>query len=143
VPKRFKLKYHNPEPAIRSTKESGDQSEEKLIENQEQNKKHRVSLYAQALKEAEKLDFETADNVDGIDDEIKLLRVKIKTMLMNDPENVKLIMQAANMVARLVKERYNMDKGQKKGLKNAIKNLIKDVGLPVGVAMINKKLGNE
>jgi hypothetical protein len=106
-------------------------------------KDKKISLYAQALSAAEKLDFETAGNVDGIDDEIKLMRIKIKAILIKEPQNIKLLMQAAKIVANMVEEKYNMDKGQNKGLINAVKNLVKDVGLQVGVAMINKKLGND
>jgi|WetSurMetagenome_2_1015567.scaffolds.fasta_scaffold131743_2 hypothetical protein len=107
------------------------------------NKDKKTSLYVEALQAAEKLDFEAEDNVDSIDDEIKLMRIKIKSLLMNEKQDIKLIMQATKIVAKLVEERYNMSKGQNKGLTGAIKNLIKDVGLPVGVAMINKKLGND
>ena len=50
-------------------------------------------FYSKVLDEAEQLDFELATGVEGIDDEIALLRVKIKSILENDPENIKLIMQ--------------------------------------------------
>ena len=56
-------------------------------------------FYSKVLDEAEKLDFETASDVDGIDNEITLLRVKIKSVLEKDPENIKLIMQATNILA--------------------------------------------
>jgi len=62
-------------------------------------------------------------------------------ILENDPENIKLIMQATNALARLVKTRYNITKEQKKGLKEAIGNVLRDVALPLGIgigAAINK-----
>ena len=65
-------------------------------------------FYSKVLDEAEQLDFELATGVEGIDDEIALLRVKIKSILKNDPENINLIMQATNALARLVKTRYNI-----------------------------------
>jgi len=98
-------------------------------------------FYARVLDEAERLDFEQAAGVDGIDDEIALLRVKIKSILAHDPENVKLIMQATNALARLVKTRYHITKDQKKGLKEAIGNVLKDIALPLGIGIgtgINK-----
>ena len=98
-------------------------------------------FYSKVLDEAEQLDFELATGVEGIDDEIALLRVKIKSILENDPENIKLIMQATNALARLVKTRYNITKEQKKGLKEAIGNVLRDVALPLGIgigAAINK-----
>jgi len=98
-------------------------------------------FYSKLLDEAEQLDFELASGVEGIDDEIALLRVKIKSILANEPENIKLIMEATNTLAKLVKTRYNISKEQKKGLKEAIGNVLRDVALPLGIgigATINK-----
>jgi hypothetical protein len=98
-------------------------------------------FYSKVLDEADQLDFELASGVNGIDDEIALLRVKIKSILEKDPENIKLIMQATNTLARLVKISYKMTKEQRKGLKEAIGNVLRDVALPLGIgigASINK-----
>jgi hypothetical protein len=92
-------------------------------------------FYSRVLDEAEQLDFELATGVDGIDDEIALLRVKVKSILEKDPDNVKLIMQATNTLAGLVKTRYNITKEQKKGLKEAIGNVLKDIALPLGIGI--------
>jgi len=98
-------------------------------------------FYSKVLDEAERLDFELASGVDGIDDEIALLRVKIKSVLEHDPENIKLIMETTNTLARLVRTRYNISKEQKQGLKEAIGNVLKDIALPLGIGIgtaINK-----
>jgi len=101
----------------------------------------RRDFYTRVMDEAGKLDFELAAGVEGIDDEIALLRVKIKSLLASDPENVRLIMKMAETLARLVKTRYQIDKEHKKGLKEAIGNVLKDVALPLGIGIgtaINK-----
>ena len=98
-------------------------------------------FYARVLDEAEQVDFELASGVEGIDDEIALLRVKIKSILANDPENIKLIMQVTNALERLIRTRYKITKEQRKGLKEAIGNVLRDVALPLGIgigATINK-----
>jgi len=98
-------------------------------------------FYSRVLDEAEQLDFELASGVEGIDDEIALLRVKIKSILENEPENIKLIMQATNALDRLIRTRYKITKEQRKGLKEAIGNVLRDVALPLGIgigATINK-----
>ena len=92
-------------------------------------------FYSRILNEAEQLDFELATGVEGIDDEIALLRVKIKSLLANDPENIKLIMQATNTLARLVRTRYNISQEDKQGLKEAIGNVLKEVALPLGIGI--------
>jgi len=56
----------------------------------QQNAKRR-GFYERVLDEAEQLDFELASDVNGIDDEIALLRVKIKAILGDDPKNIRLI----------------------------------------------------
>ena len=92
-------------------------------------------FYAKVLDEAEQLDFELASGVEGIDDEIALLRVKIKSVLEKDPENIKLIMQATNTLAGLVKTRYKITNEQRKGLREAIGNVLRDVALPLGIGI--------
>src|SRR4030042_2240032 len=77
-------------------------------------------FYSKVLNEAQQLDLELAGESEGLDDEIALLRVKIKALLEKDPNNIQLIMQASSTLARLVRTRYNLEKGQGKGLKDAI-----------------------
>jgi hypothetical protein len=92
-------------------------------------------FYSKVLDEVEQLDFELATSVEGIDDEIALLRVKIKSLLERDPENIKLIMQAINALVRLVRTKYNIGKEDRKGLKEAIGNVLKDIALPIGIGI--------
>jgi len=95
--------------------------------------KNRHSFYLKAMDEAEGLDFELARGVQGIDDEIALLRVKIKSLLENDPENVKLIMEATSTLARLVMTRYKISADQKKALSDAISNVLGNLAIPLGI----------
>jgi hypothetical protein len=92
-------------------------------------------FYAKVLDEAEQLDFELASGVEGFDDEIALLRVKIKSLLANDPENLKLLMAATNTLVRLVNTKYKISREQKLGLKEAIENVLKDVAIPLGLGI--------
>ncbi len=100
-------------------------------------------FYSRVLDEAEKLDFALAADVSGIDDEIALLRVKIKSILEHEPENVKLIMHVTNALGRLIMTRYKITREQRKGLKEAIGNVLKDIALPLGIGIgttINKRV---
>jgi len=92
-------------------------------------------FYSKVLNEAEQLDFELASGVEGIDDEIALLRVKIKSLIAHDPENVRLIMNMTNTLERLIRTRYNITKEQRKGLKEAIGNVLRDIALPLGIGV--------
>ncbi len=92
-------------------------------------------FYSKVLDEAEKLDFELASGVQGIDDEIALLRVKIKSILGDDPKNVKLLVEMTNALERLIRTRYKITKEQRKGLKEAISNVLRDIALPLGIGI--------
>jgi hypothetical protein len=101
-------------------------------------------FYSKVLDESEQLDFELATGVEGIDDEIALLRVKIKSLIAHDPDNITLIMQAINTLARVVSTRYNLSKKDTHGLREAIGNVLRDVALPLGIgigATIDKQFG--
>ena len=103
-----------------------------------------LGFYSRVLDEAEQLDFALAAGVDGIDDEIALLRVKIKSILGDDPKNLKLLVEATNALERLIRTRYKISKEQRKGLKEAIGNVLRDIALPLGIgigAAIDKKAG--
>lgn len=67
-----------------------------------------------------------------------MLRVRIKSVLRHDPDNMKLIAQATNALARLVSTRYNISKNDNKRLGEAINNVLKDVALPQVIGFIGK-----
>ena len=92
-------------------------------------------FYSKVLDETEQAKFELATKVEGIDNEIALLRVKIMSLLERDPENIKLIIKATNTLEKLVRTRYNISKEDSKGLKEAISNVLKDVALPLGIGI--------
>lgn len=90
-------------------------------------------FYSKVLDEAQRLDLEIAEGMEGIDDEIALLRVKIKALLEHDPENVKLIMEATRTLSRLVSIRYKTSSEQKKSLSNAIGDVLRGLAIPLGI----------
>ena len=92
-------------------------------------------FYSRVLSEAEQQDFEQATAVEGIDDEIALLRVRIKSLVASAPDNIKLIMQATGMLARLLRTKNNIGKKDRQGLKEAIGNVLKDIALPLGIGI--------
>ena len=105
----------------------------------------RQGFYSRVLDEAERLDFELASGVDGIDDEIALLRVEIRKALMgDDSKNLKLLVEATNALERLIRTKYKITREQRKGLKEAIGNVLRDIAIPLGLgigATIDKQLG--
>jgi hypothetical protein len=107
---------------------------------------NKKNFYASALDVAERIDIGLACGVNGIDDEIALLRVEIKkAMAGGDARNLRLLVDATNALERLVRTRYQITREQRKGLKEAIGNVLKDVALPLGInigaTVIGKQIG--
>ena len=92
-------------------------------------------FYSRALSEAEKVELEEASLVEGIDQEIAFLRLKLKELAEREPERIDLHLEAANTIARLVRTRYQISKEQKKSLKEAIHKVLSDVAVPLGIGL--------
>ena len=92
-------------------------------------------FYSNVLDENQRVDFETATTVEGIDEEIALLRVKIKSLIVHNPENMRLITQAINALSKLVMIKYNIRQEDKQGLKEIIIGVLKDVAIPLGITL--------
>jgi hypothetical protein len=104
-------------------------------------KKSTVSdFYQKVFDESVRLDFDAAADVNGIDDEIALIRIIIKNYMEKHPDDIRLIIQAANALARMVKINYTLKHDQKNMLKEGISNVIKEMLVPLGVSFIDKKL---
>jgi hypothetical protein len=103
----------------------------------------RHGYYSRVLDPDEQADFEQATEVEGIDEEIALVRVKIKSLIAREPENTKLIMQGVATLEKLVRTRYSIGREDKQGLRDAITNVLKDIAIPIGVglgkALTNRK----
>lgn len=93
-------------------------------------------FYARVMTEAESLELEEASAIEGLDAEIALIRVKLRHLLEEYPDRIDLHMKAANMIARLIRTRYNISAEDKKSLKEAIANVLKEVALPLGIKFL-------
>jgi hypothetical protein len=102
-------------------------------------------FYAKVFDEAEQLDFSIAAGIEGIDEEIALMRLEIKKALSGgDDRNLLLLVKAAGALEKLIRTHYRISAAQNRGLKEAIGNVIRDILVPLGAnigsAVITKKL---
>jgi hypothetical protein len=95
-------------------------------------------FYSRVLDSTEKRDLKQAGNVAGLDQEIDLLRVKLKSVLEHDPANVHLMSEAAVSLARLLRTREHLIKNDRNSFRKAIGNVLREVGLPLGLDKIDK-----
>lgn len=94
-------------------------------------------FYSKVLTPEEQESLESAGDVVGIDSEIALLRVKIGSILIHDPDNIALIARAVTALTRMLIARNRILKEEKGGLKQAVIDALKDLALPVGIGIGN------
>jgi hypothetical protein len=92
-------------------------------------------FYSRTLTEAEALDMELATEVEGIDQEIALLRTRLRRLVEDYPERLDLQLEAANVIARLLRTRYQISKQDKRTLRDAIAKVLGEVAAPLGMGI--------
>jgi len=83
-------------------------------------------FYSNVLDRDQKLRLKEAALVNGIDEEINLLRVKLKSVVERDPDNVRLISHAAISLGRLLRIRERLNKGNERSMVVALRKLYGD-----------------
>ena len=66
------------------------------------------NFYERALSEAERLDLPEAQAVEGLDQEIAILRVRLKRALQDHPEDMDLIGNGLDLLVKAVAARYRL-----------------------------------
>ena len=113
------------------------QKQSKMVRKNNQKSKGQ-GFYAQALSEAEKLVLEEARAIEGLDEEIAMLRVKLRQLIGSDPDSFDLHLKVTNTIARLVGIRYDISKEQKKSIREAITRVLTEIAIPLGVKVLIK-----
>ena len=108
-----------------------------MIKKTNRNEK-KPGFYARALNEAEKLEMAEAGTIEGLDEEIAMLRVKLRELIQTSPEQIDLCLKATNTIARLVGIRYNITRAQRKSLKEAVSKVLTEIAIPLGVKVLFK-----
>ena len=95
-------------------------------------------FYGPALDETSRLMLEEASGIEGLDQEIAMLRLKLWDLVRNSPEKYDLHLKVATTIANLVKIRYSISKEQKKSLRVAITKVLTELAIPLGVKAFMK-----
>ena len=114
-----------------------------VVKGKDKKKSSLRGFYSRALEEAERFELEEASHIEGIDQEIALLRVKLRELLEAQPDRIDLHFEASNIIARLVKTRYQITREQKKTLKEAIQKVLTEVAVPLGAGVGGKILSSK
>ena len=82
-------------------------------------------FYEQALDEAEGTDLAGAREVDGLDEEIALLRVRLRSLLSERPEDLTLMFKGVELLTKAVSARYRMSKGDRNELSESLAKVVR------------------
>ena len=70
------------------------------------------SFYASALGEAERADFDEARRIDGLDEEVALLRLRLREALAAQPEDFKLLQNGVRLLVQALLARHRLSPKQ-------------------------------
>jgi hypothetical protein len=96
------------------------------------------NFYLKVLTPSQRKDINQAASVDGIDDEIILLRLTLRSMLAEEPKNMPEILHTTAMLAKLIKVRHSLSASYPKGLEEASAFMEQEYCLPLGISKLPK-----
>jgi len=85
-------------------------------------------FYASALSEAERVRLPRARRMEGLDEEIALLRVRLRRLLEERPEDTSLLLRLASLLVRAVAVRYRISPRAEEDLFRSVMGVLKGVG---------------
>lgn len=86
------------------------------------------SFYASALSEAEQALLPEARKLEGIDEEIALLRVRLSRVLTEEPENTKLLLEGVRLLVGAVAAKYRLSKKAEGDLYQSVLGVLRGIG---------------
>jgi hypothetical protein len=90
-------------------------------------------FYSKTLTSEQQQNLEAAAGLDGLDQEIAVLRLKIAAILINDPQNYNVLMLAMSSLARLLQTNQLLARHDRRKLVEAIRAVLRDIAAPLGV----------
>src|SRR5688572_16365800 len=79
-------------------------------------------FYAQALSAAERADMPIALEIEGMEEELALLRLRLRSAIEERPDDLPLMFRGIELIARAVATRYRLSKRAEKDLASSLAN---------------------
>jgi hypothetical protein len=90
-------------------------------------------FYNAALNEAEQALLDQARDRTALDDEIALLRVKLQTLAVENPQDIARFLKLLDLLRRMVGTQYRISKKAERDLSESIVNVITGLGGALGL----------
>lgn len=84
------------------------------------------SFYARAMSAADRDDLEDAREVEGLDDEVALLRVQIRRLIADDEPDARVVQGAMRLLVQALIAQQRLSGRQAEGLGNAAGHLLEE-----------------
>jgi hypothetical protein len=85
-------------------------------------------FYEQALNEAERADLPVALELEGMDDEIAMLRLRLRSALSERPEDLTLMFKGIELLALAVAVKYRLSKRAERDLAASLVGVVRSLG---------------
>ncbi|MBI4297844.1 MAG: hypothetical protein HY676_04865 [Chloroflexi bacterium] len=85
-------------------------------------------FYEKALSKAERVRLRHARQIQGLEEEIALLRVRLQTLARDHPENLELLLKGITTLIRAVSAKYRLSKQAEEDLFHSVMGVIKGIG---------------
>ena len=85
-------------------------------------------FYGSALEEAERLQLQEAEKIEGLDHEIAVLRVKLRSALEDHEENMPLMLRGIDLLVKAVSARYRLSKKAEEDLSDSLAGVLRGDG---------------
>ncbi len=89
-------------------------------------RRHPISFYQESLTEAEK--WEQARQIEGLDEEVALLRVRLKEALEERPQDMQLVAKGVDLLVKAVAARYRLSRKAQRELSDSIAGVVRGIG---------------
>ena len=90
-------------------------------------------FYASAVSEAERLRLDEAQELQGLDSEIALLRTRLLRLAQEQPEDTALLFRGLELLVKAVVAKYRLSPKSTEDLSTAIDEVLKSVGEAMGL----------
>jgi hypothetical protein len=88
-----------------------------------------ANFYDRVLTAAEREDLARAMNIEGVDEEIALLRLRLRSLIEQRPNDLPLMLKGIDLLARAVTTRYRLAPAAEEDMATALRNVIKSLGV--------------
>ena len=85
-------------------------------------------FYADVLSEADRARLETARGMENVDEEIAILRIKLRDQLMRHPHRMHLFNKSLDTLTKVVSTRYKLSPKSTDDLNESIAGVINGIG---------------